>query len=94
MKTSPVIFVCTLALALAGCSTGSDPLDTTAEPVQTRTADVEPEATGINIIAARSHFRIFKVCDEGRAIYSAINYNDPGGLAVVENAPECKKPAK
>lgn len=79
-----IFFVSFLALGLsvAACNRAPEPQNETAPTNVTRVDSEE--------LAIDDYHRINKICDHGRAIYAWSIYSEAGGVAVVENAPECK----
>lgn len=65
-------------LALVAC---------TAETITATAAPAKP-ATGLTLVALDDGNVVYKTCDAGRAIYVFDGYKS-GGIAVVDNAPEC-----
>ena len=49
-----------------------------------------PPTPGVETVMEDYPNRVTRVCDHGRAVYVHDGYRE-GGVAVVENAPECAK---
>lgn len=73
--------VIAIAALLAGCMPPAEP---------TQPSSPAPEANTSGVV--RLEYSTVKFCDQGRAIYvHKLGYS--GGIAIVENAPECALPA-
>ncbi len=77
--------IATLA-GLASCVAQPQPLTPEPETPSTQAVPSEPAKSGVDRFSRSDN--LWKVCDEGRAVYVYSGYKS-GGVAVVEGAPEC-----
>lgn len=85
MRARTLAVLC--AIALTSCSRPAVDGDTAQAP----TAVLLTTAEGLTqpeIIASQVDNGVYKLCDNGRAIY-IFDGNEAAGMAVVPNAPEC-----
>lgn len=89
-----IMFIAMLSLALVGC--GGPPV--AVEEAEAQAGEAASKVPVMeNIYSAgisdyeTSRVYVSKTCDNGRAIYiTSDNYSKPGGIAIVEDAKECK----
>lgn len=82
------MFLIASGLMVSACQPASGPVITepASAPAAIAGATAAPTTQGVTFYAQARE--VYKVCDEGRAIYVFDGYR-AGGLGIVENADEC-----